>query len=127
MEKEISGWTPEEGWFILTNLDRLEAAIKLKKRFGIEQMFRDFKSGGYNLESTNVRSAVAALILIITLAYTAATIQGEKNPTNGRTKYIRRRVKESNRSTRRHSSFYIGLYSQSWVNFVEPCRELVSQ
>jgi len=36
----------EEGWFILTNLESLEAAIKAyKKRFGIEEMFRDFKRG----------------------------------------------------------------------------------
>jgi len=42
-------------------------------------MFRDFKSGGYNLESTNASGRLLALILIITLAYTAATIQGEKS------------------------------------------------
>lgn len=39
----------EEGWFILTNLGSLEMAITAyKKRFGIEEMFRDFKKGGYN-------------------------------------------------------------------------------
>ena len=31
-------------------------------------------------------------------------------------KYIGR-VKEKGRSERRHSSFYIGLYSHAWVNF----------
>jgi len=67
-----------------------------KKRFGIEQMFRDFKIGGYNLESTNASGQrLLALILIITLAYTAATIQGEKS--NEWAYKIRRRVKESNR------------------------------
>jgi len=41
------GWTPDEGWFIMTNLPDLESAIlSYKKRFGIEEMFRDFKSGG---------------------------------------------------------------------------------
>jgi len=34
-------------------LKNLELAA-YKKRFDIEQMFRDFKSGGYNLEDTNV-------------------------------------------------------------------------
>jgi hypothetical protein len=34
----------------LTNLGSLEEAIKsYQKRFGIEEMFRDLKSGGYNL------------------------------------------------------------------------------
>lgn len=125
-KRKYRGWVAEEGWFILTNLDSLAAAIQAyKKRFGIEEMFRDFKSGGYNLESTNASGQrLVALISIITLADTAATIQGEKIQRMGVQKYVGR-VKESKRTTRRHSSFYIGLYSQSWVNFVEPCRELV--
>lgn len=54
-QRKYLGWTAEEGWFILTNLASLEAAIKAyKKRFGIEEMFRYFKSGGYNMEDTNV-------------------------------------------------------------------------
>jgi len=36
----------------MTNLPDLESAIlSYKKRFGIEEMFRDFKSGGYKLEN----------------------------------------------------------------------------
>lgn len=54
-QRKYLGWAPEEGWFILTNLDELATAITAyKKRFCIEEMFRDFKSGGYNLEETNV-------------------------------------------------------------------------
>ena len=50
-QRKILGMTPKEGWFILTNLDTLSGAISAyKKRFGIEEMFRDFKSGGYNLD-----------------------------------------------------------------------------
>jgi hypothetical protein len=47
MEKRrYKGWTLEEGWFILTNLASLELAIKAyKRRFDIEEMFRDFKRG----------------------------------------------------------------------------------
>lgn len=45
-KRKYWGWAPEEGWFILRNLESLEAAIKAyKKRFGIEEMFRDFKRG----------------------------------------------------------------------------------
>ncbi len=47
-KRKISGGTPKEGWFILTNLTSLELAItSYRKRFDIEEMFRDFKSGGY--------------------------------------------------------------------------------
>lgn len=47
--RKYLGWNPEEGWFILTNLESLSAAITAyKKRFCIEEMFRDFKRGGYN-------------------------------------------------------------------------------
>ncbi|MBW4455881.1 MAG: hypothetical protein KME55_26075 [Nostoc indistinguendum CM1-VF10] len=51
------GVAPEEGWFILTNLDDLDSVIRAyKQRFDIVrpwrsrrvEMFIDFKSGGYN-------------------------------------------------------------------------------
>jgi hypothetical protein len=42
-KRKYRGWTAEEGWFILTNLDSLESALlTYQKRFGIEEMFRDF-------------------------------------------------------------------------------------
>jgi hypothetical protein len=59
-----------EPWFILTNLATLSDAISAyKKRMGIEEMFRDLKLGGYNLESTKVENErLIALIILITLA-----------------------------------------------------------
>ncbi|MDJ0591781.1 MAG: hypothetical protein QNJ72_17580 [Pleurocapsa sp. MO_226.B13] len=37
----------------MTNLNSLSAATdSYAKRMGIEEMFRDFKGGGYNLENT---------------------------------------------------------------------------
>ena len=46
-KRKVKGIAPQEGWFILTNLENLGLAIaSYKKRFGIEEMFRDFKSGG---------------------------------------------------------------------------------
>jgi len=73
-------WTPDEGWFIMTNLPDLESAIlSYKKRFGIEEMFRDFKSGGYKLEGTNVTGErLVVMVLLIAIAYTTATMQGRK-------------------------------------------------
>jgi hypothetical protein len=45
----------QEPWYILTNLGTLSAATSAySKRMGIEEMFRDFKKGGYNLELTQV-------------------------------------------------------------------------
>ena len=122
------GVAPDEGWFILTNLNDLDSAIKAyKQRFDIEEMFRDFKSGGYNLEETNVSGQrLISLILLISLAYTAATISGQKIKRMGVQKYVGR-IKESLRTVRRHSSFYIGLYGHNWVNFTESCYELVAE
>ncbi len=88
------GVAPKEGWFIITNVETLESAAAYKRRFHIEEMFRDFKSGGYNLEDTNVSSErLMSLILLIAIAYTSATIQGQKIKRKGIQKYVGR-VKE---------------------------------
>lgn len=43
----------KEPWYLLTNLGDLETTVRVyKQRFGIEAMFRDYKSGGYNLEGS---------------------------------------------------------------------------
>lgn len=122
------GVQPKEAWFILRNLGSFKAAIAAyKQRFDIEEMFKDFKSEGYNLEETNVSDdRLISLILIIAFAYTLATLNGQKLKKKGVQKYVGR-VKEYGRLTRRHSSFYIGLYSQDWVNCIEPCWELVME
>jgi hypothetical protein len=100
-----------EGWFILTNLGSLDAAISAyTKRFGIEEMFRDFKKGGYNLEATNVDGQrLIALLILIAIAYTLSTTEGQKIKHMGLQSYVGR-VTEPRRSKRRHSNFYIGLY-----------------
>ena len=128
---------PKEGWFILTNFESLESAITAyKQRFDIEEMFRDFKKGGYNLEDTNVEGErFLSLVLLIAIpssmvakgiAYTSATIQGQQIKRKGIQKYVAR-VKEYGRLERRHSSFYVGLYGQTWVNFKDVCIELVTE
>jgi hypothetical protein len=53
-KRKYRGQGPHEGWYILTNLKSLEAALKVyQARSGIEAMFKDCKSGGYNLEASN--------------------------------------------------------------------------
>jgi hypothetical protein len=127
-QRKLLGVTPKEGWFILTNLASLELAITAyKQRFDIEEMFRDFKKGGYNLEDTSVADErLIVLIMLIAIADTAATLQGQQIKRKGIQKYIGR-VKESGRRERRHSSFYVGLYGQAWINFVEPCINLITE
>jgi hypothetical protein len=127
-KKKYQGWVPDEGWFILTNLEDLDSAIRAyQKRFDIEEMFRDFKSGGYNLEETKVTEfRLRAIILLVMIAYTTATFQGKKIKTMGLQKYVGR-VREFGRTVRRHSSFYIGLYGQTWVKFIEQCADAVAE
>ena len=126
-QRKIKGVAPKEGWFTLTNLATLSAAITAdKSRFDIEEMFRDFKGGGYNLEDTSVAGKrLISLIILTAIAYTSARIQGQEIKRKGVQKYVGR-LQEPGRLDRRHSSFYIGLYGQNWVNFVEPCRQLVT-
>jgi len=125
-KRKYRGIVAKEEWFILTNLSNLKEAIAAyKKRFSIEEMFRNFKSGGYNMESTNVSGdRLISLILLMTVAYSLATFKGQKIKSKGVQKYIGR-LKEYGRLQRRHSSFYIGLYGQTWVKFMESCWELV--
>ncbi len=45
----------KETWFIMSNLSDLEPVLTAYSgRMGIEQMFRDWKKGGYNLEGTKL-------------------------------------------------------------------------
>lgn len=125
-KRKIKGVAPKEAWFILTNFDSLEYAIlAYKRRFDIEEMFRDFKKGGYNLEDTNVKGErFISLVLLIAIAYSCATIQGKQIKRKGVQNYVSR-VKEYNRLERRHSSFYVGLYGYNWVDFKDNCIDLV--
>ncbi|MCL1463883.1 IS4 family transposase [Argonema galeatum] len=118
----------EEAWFILTNFSNLKMALSAyQKRFGIEEMFRDYKKGGYNLELTGVTGdRLIALIILITLAYTSAIMSGEKIKNKGVVKYVGR-VKEKRRTQRRHSNFYIGIHGYSWVESLTFFHELTAQ
>ena len=127
-KRNYRGQSAEEAWFILTNLSDLKQALSAyQKRFGIEEMFRDYKSGGYNLESTGVNNErLIALIILISLAYTSSIMSGEKIKKKGVVKYVGR-VKEKRRTPRRHSSFYIGIHGYAWVESLTFFREQTAQ
>lgn len=119
-KRKYRGKLKPTGWFLLTNLDSLPDAIKaFKLRSGIEAMFRDCKTGGYNLESTSTDGQrLISLILLIAIAYTCAVLTGRQSRQMGLQKYVGR-LKELQRLHRRHSAFWIGLYGQLWVGAME--------
>ncbi len=115
-KKRYRGFAPDEAWFILTNLGDLDMAIKsYQKRFSIEEMFRDYKAGGYCLEGCKATGdRLIAIVILISMAYTTAALQGETFKRQGLQKYIAR--PESITSTQtQHSAFRVGLSAYRWV------------
>ncbi|MBD2098403.1 hypothetical protein H6F90_25355 [Trichocoleus sp. FACHB-591] len=106
----------KSAWFLLTNLPSLGAAVQAyRHRMGIEAFFRDYKSGGYQVESTRLNpQRLCGLFVLLALAYNSAVIQGHEVRTQGSASYICR-AKEGRRMRRRHSDFWVGLYAQAWL------------
>ena len=98
-------------WYILTNLPDWQQAIDLYRcRWGIEQLFKDYKTGGYNLEDTQVnQDRFLALVLLIAIAYRLATLQGQQLRDLGIEQYAGR-LQEHRDKTLRHSDFSLSLY-----------------
>ena len=112
--------TTKGPWYILTNLGSLTGAIQAyKRRMGIEEMFRDCKSGGYNLEGTGLRgNRLNSMILVMSLAYLKSTLQGDEINRHQGQKYVCR-PKEAGRIYRRRSTFGVGLDGENWVKNLE--------
>lgn len=92
----------------------------------MKRCLETLKKEAITREDTNASGQrFISLVLLIAIAYTATTIQGQEIKRKGIQKYISR-VKENGRVERRHSSFYVGLYGQTWVDFKESCIELVN-
>jgi hypothetical protein len=65
-KRKYKGKPEKAPWYLLTNLSDLEMAVKVyQKRFGIEAMFKDCKTGGYNLEGS--KASPDKLIRIVLL------------------------------------------------------------
>ncbi len=121
--RKYRGKVEDEGWYLLTNLERYEPAIAaFKCRSGIEAMFKDCKTGGYNLEKSHANNErLKNLILLIALAYTCAALQDQRIKCMGIQKYVgsANQIQAWRAPTR---SFWIGLYGQSWVVGMEFCQ-----
>ncbi len=115
-KRTYRGQTEKTAWFLLTDLPSLGAAITAyQQRMGIEAFLRDYKGGGYQLESTGLSSQrLSGLFVLLAIAYTSAVIQGHEVRTQGLANYICR-AKETHRSRRRHSDFWVGLSAQAWL------------
>lgn len=68
----------DDTWFLIHNFETESAVKEYKKRFTIEEMFKDFKSGGFNLEGTWTEDLTYAknLYMTISIAYTWLLILG---------------------------------------------------
>ena len=126
-KRKYKGKQEKEPWFILTNLDSLSEVLKVyRARAGIEAMFKDCKTGGYNLEGRKANNKrLNSLILLIAIAYTATSLRGKTFRHTNQAKYIAR-LTEKSRSARRHSHFLIGLYGSLWIHAWEFCSEFIS-
>ncbi|MCT7956565.1 IS4 family transposase [Laspinema palackyanum] len=114
-EKSHRGKKVKEPWYLLTTISNPKLVKELyQARWGIEMMFRDCKSGGYNMESTRVDSTrFLALVLLITFAYWLATNSGHELKSNHLVPYLGRSEKTPNNFPH-HSIFWLGLSGYAW-------------
>ena len=90
-------------------------------------MFKDCKSGGYNLEQCKGKDErLLSLILLIAIAYTCAVKKGQAIAFKGIKEYVCR-LEENFRRDKRHSNFWIGLYGSLWVEIFPMCHDWVEQ
>jgi hypothetical protein len=125
-KRKYRGKQEDEPWYLLTNLPDLKSAIGVySKRYGIEAMFKDCKTGGYNLEGSQASpDKLIVLMILIALAMTSAWLKGKRTQLQGQEKYVCR-LSEPDRNRRRHSIFWIGLYGENWLIAVDCCQEWV--
>ncbi|NES93282.1 IS4 family transposase [Okeania sp. SIO2B9] len=127
-KRSYAGFKTKEPWYILTNFDDLHGAITAyQKRFSIEEMFRDFKSGGYNLEGSRLAPEyLSTLLIVVAIAYTSAMLQGRAIKKKGIQEYIARPETKSNKG-RRHSAFYIGQHHYTWLMPSPMCEKIIEE
>jgi hypothetical protein len=125
-KRKYKGKQEDEPWYLLTNLPDLKNAIKIYgQRYGIEAMFKDCKTGGYNEEGCQASpERLIALMIVIALAMTSAWLQGKRTRLQRQEKYVCR-PQETGRTRRRHSNFWIGLYGENWLIAFDYCQEWV--
>ena len=90
-----------------------------KQRMGIEEMFRDCKSGGYNLEASGLRGdRLIKMILLMAIVYTSAIFQGTEIQKKQVQKYVSRHS-QARKKYRRRSTFGVGKDGEQWVDYLD--------
>ncbi|WP_044500366.1 hypothetical protein [Nostoc sp. PCC 7107] len=86
-----------------------------------------YKTGGYNLESSQANpDRLVRLIFLIALAMTSAWLHGQRTKFQKLDSYICRQ-EEKNRTQKRHSNFWIGLYGFNWIVAWYGCQAWVEE
>ncbi|HBL14354.1 MAG TPA: hypothetical protein DD379_23795 [Cyanobacteria bacterium UBA11162] len=80
-----------------------------------------------NLEGSKASpDKLVRIVLLIALAMTTAWLKGERTAVSGKSSYICR-PKETGRTKRRHSNFWIGLYGYNWIAAFHECQDSVEK
>ncbi|MEG4058847.1 MULTISPECIES: hypothetical protein [unclassified Microcoleus] len=94
---------------------------------GIEEMLRDCKSGGYNIEWTGLRGErLVKIIVLMAIAYLEGIFQGTQIQKNQAQKYVSRRSERS-QTYQIRSIFGIGQDGELWVNYLKRHFEYVQE
>jgi hypothetical protein len=102
----------DEPWYLLSDLPAGRPILtRYVGRFSIEEMFRDFKEQGFQLEKTRLRDTerVCRLVLCVCLAYVFALLLGEQVIERGDQKLVQRSAKSP------LSLFQTGLRYLRWL------------
>lgn len=105
----------DDTWYSATNMDSKYAVLEYKKRFIIEEMFKDLKSNGFNVENTWTERITyfRNLYLCVNIAYTWMIILGADCSKNKKSKIIGATKKIHNKFVRIYSLFTSGI---KWFN-----------
>ena len=99
----------------------MESALALRR------CLKTVKQADITSEGSQASSdRLVRLVLLIALAMSAAWLQGQHTSIRGKSSYICRH-KETQRTRRRHSNFWIGLYGHNWITTFHLCQEWVEQ
>lgn len=90
-------------------------------------MFKDCKSGGYNLQGSKATiERSTRLVLLIAIAYTFSSLKGQSIKQCKQQEYISRQRKVRNVITK-NSHFWIGLHGNIWIYSQTFIKDLVEQ
>jgi hypothetical protein len=127
-KRKYRGQGPKAPWYILTNLTDVKLATAIYRcRWGIEQFFKDCKTGGYHLEGTKVNERrLLALVLLIAIAYACATLHGQQLR-HLRIEHYAGRIQEHSDKRLQQSHFGLSLYGQRWLHSMEAWADWAAQ